>query len=64
MKCVGVIKLFSRVYGIRQIKEMLYPSIFAFYQSNVLYFYSIESIGNRAVKSHKSFQIAEIFRKL
>ena len=64
MKCVGVIKLFSRVYDIRQIKEMLYPSIFAFYQSNVLYFHSIEAIGNRVVKSHKSFQIAEIFRKL
>ena len=45
MKCVGGIKLFSRVYGIRKIKEMLYPSIFAFYQfeSNVLCLHSVES---------------------
>ena len=43
MKCVGEIKLFSRDFGIRKIKEMLYPSIFAFYQSNVLYLHSFES---------------------
>ena len=42
-KCVGGIKLFSHVYGIRKIKELLYPSIFAFYESNILYLYSIES---------------------
>ena len=43
MKCVGGIKLFSRVCGIRNIKEMLYPSTFAFYQSNVLCLHSVES---------------------
>ena len=43
MKCVGGIKLFSRVYSIRKIKKMIYLSIFAFYQSNVLYLHSTES---------------------
>ena len=43
MKCVGGIKLFSRVYGIRKIEEMLYPSILAFYQINVLYLHSTGS---------------------
>ena len=43
MKCVGGIKLVSRVYGIRKIMEMLCPSIFAFYQNYVLYLHSIES---------------------
>ena len=42
MKRVGGIKLFSCVYGIRKINEMLYLSVFVFYQSNVLYLHSIE----------------------
>ena len=54
------INLFPCVYGSRMINAMLYSSIFAFFLSYYLYLYSIESkIGNRIVKSHQFYQIAE-----